>query len=136
MVIPAQSILVYLEGMESVSVRKTDLSPGYEASKAEAVMLVASGCVEGRGSRARLKFLRLLCTPEEAESKALNEAARLANTSKRKIKMLALDVLQRMSADRKFIYREKLPGLDGKWSGHWTFTHKQPVAGFGVRWAQ
>lgn len=83
-----------------------------------------------------MKYLRLLCSWEEAECIALKEVERIARSVNSGSNKLALDVLQRMSADRKFIYREKLPGLDGKWSGHWTFTHKQPVAGFGVRWAQ
>lgn len=131
----------YLEDMDAVSVRKSDFSPGFEASRNEALIFLAAGCVEGVGTSGRLKFLRLLCTPEEAEALAETEARKLATADPRKIRkqmrLVAMDVLQRMATARKFIFREQLSGTDGQRSGKWVFSHKQPVEGFGgVRWQQ
>ena len=130
MVLSAESVYAYLGGMTHVDVRKEDLSPGYPASSSEGIMLVAAGCAEGRGSKSKLRFLRLLCEPEEAEKLAQAEAEKWAGqfrTSSKKLQLVAMDALQRMAGARKFIYREQLFRLEGGVnvrSGHWCFTHK------------
>lgn len=129
MVIPANVAVVYLEDVESIPVRKEDHSPAFEATRAEALMLAAAGCVVGHGSETKLRYLRLLCSPQEAEKMAVTEAERLSSCRKtrKEARLAALDALQRMARARKFIFREPLSDEDGKRSGRWVFAHKRIV---------
>jgi len=124
MTICERDVLVYLAALEVISVRKIDNSPAYEASQAEAMMLVAAGCCTGVGTRTRLKFLRLTCTPEAAEDRARRQADKLAGHGvAREVRQMAYDALQRMASARKFTFKEAV----GPYRIH---QHKRPVAEF------
>lgn len=134
MVIPSHRVFAYLDGMETVAtvdVRKEDMTPAWSASLSEATMLAAAGCVEGRGSVTRLRFLRLLCSPETAQKMSIEKAESLAGASVSRAdeKLMALDVLQRMASARKFTFKETV-------GPYKVICHKTPVAGFmSPRWA-
>lgn len=135
MVIPSHRVFAYLDGMEmvaTVDVRKEDMTPAWPASLSEATMLAAAGCVEGRGSATRLRFLRLLCSPETAQKMSIERAESLAGASASRAdeKLMALDALQRMVSARKFTFKEAI-------GPHRVICHKTPVVGFmGLRWAR
>lgn len=139
MILSMDAVYDYLEGMEEgvdqVSVRREDLSPWKPVSVSEAMVFAIAGCIEGRGSKSKFRFLRLLCSPEDAEKQAVKIAEDLAGQlrrDKRKVKLLAMDALQRMASARKFIYREQLFTVErGEQvrSGRWVFSHKTAQPG-------
>lgn len=139
MILSATVVYSYLAGMDQVDVRKEDQSPGFSASREEAYLYMAANTVAGHGSRSKLRFLRLLCSPEEAREKALAQFEAYSTPARRRQKrMLPLDVLQRMVSDRKFTFKEPMMCAEGGVqvkSGLWTFAHKTPTPGFGFSWS-
>lgn len=128
MLIPHQHLADYVAGMEKVSVRQQCGEPAFEASKSEALMLVYAGVVEGRGTQKRLKCLFLNVSVIDAMTIAQGHAKKLATQGKsRKVRGVALDVLQRMVSDRKFTVREWMKDSAGKRNGKWTYSHKSSV---------
>lgn len=127
MLIPNDLLVGYVSAMDTVSVRQSNGSPAWQASKSEALMLIAARVVEGRGSMSKLKHLWLTVPIEEAQQRAIGKAETLAAKAKTPTRLLAIDALQRMSSSRKFHYREKCEGADGKQSGLWVWQHKSSI---------
>ena len=140
MILSADAVYTFLSGMDSVDIRKEDKSPGFEAAREEAYLYMAAECAIGHGSRSKLRFLRLLCSPEEARTRALAKFEACSTPAQRRQKrLLSLDALQRMASARKFIFREPMMCVENGVqvrSGLWTFAHKTPVPGFGYAWGQ
>lgn len=125
MLIADDAVLGYLAKMERIAVRKSDLSPAFEATRAEAILLMSSESAEGRGSRSRLKFLRLLYSPGEASERARQMLER-CDAGQRADNRISLDQIQKITAARKFVFREQLHVDNGVRSGYWVWAHKQP----------
>lgn len=115
---------VWREPFETIPVRDMQGNLAYNATMQRACVLIEAECVEGFGSKAHLRYLKLIVAPEEVEKrtaggvKAASDNLRLTVGERR-------DALMKMISSQKTIYRERIPDRNVSGKFYLVFAHRR-----------